>query len=110
MDAIDKAKKLIALSASSSSEEARTAAYQACKLIRENKLALGPPLPEPARGMKIPKRDPDKPLVHLSSSGYTSLCSKSLAHEINFYTLDKIPTLQNVCEDCLRDAIHLKRR
>jgi hypothetical protein len=32
--------KLIALSASSSIEEARTAAYQACKIIREKKLQI----------------------------------------------------------------------
>ncbi len=37
---LDKVTKLIALTSSPNREEARTSAYQACKLIRENKLSV----------------------------------------------------------------------
>lgn len=40
MSVVDRVRKLIALAASSSEEEARTSAWLACKLIRENKLRI----------------------------------------------------------------------
>lgn len=45
--AVDKARKLIALTSSSHIEEARTSAYLACKLIRENGLLVVAELPRP---------------------------------------------------------------
>jgi len=39
-DVLTKVQRLIALTASDSKEEARTAAYQACKLIREHELTV----------------------------------------------------------------------
>lgn len=45
---LDKVRKLIALTSSPSLEEARTSAYQACKLIRKHGLVVGLAEPEPA--------------------------------------------------------------
>lgn len=43
MKPLERALKLIALSASSNEHEARTAAFEACRLIREHKMMLSAP-------------------------------------------------------------------
>ena len=50
----DRIEKLIALAGASNETEARTAACQACKLIRENKLVVVDPSEAPARGGSSP--------------------------------------------------------
>ena len=42
MDPVDRTNKLIGLAASPEDEEARTAAHQACELIRKHKLIVAP--------------------------------------------------------------------
>lgn len=107
--AIDLATKLIALSSSSHEEEARTAAFQACKIIRENKLVV---MTEKATEenrlldelSKI-KRDPGLPLVHLTGDERRGACGVSLISGINYYWTDKIATLNNCCIECVRRLV-----
>lgn len=77
---LTRVQQLIALSASSAEEEARTAAFQACKLIRENKLEIvtsaetpAPAPPKPARAAAPPPPPPPpkpQPTVTVSDKAY----------------------------------------
>ena len=112
--AAEKATKLIALASSSNLEEARTAAYQACRVIRENKLVVSVALVKPPKittsttGYGI--HDAGAPVVHLSSNGHNSVCGKSLTHAVNFYWLGRIPTLRNCCTVCVESALKAQKK
>ena len=111
-DVVDRVTKLIALASSPNAEEARTAAHKACALIREHKLV-------------VEAREEDKesswiddlreergagPVVHLSSNGHTAACGAYLGNGVNFFWMDKIPTLRKCCSPCVRALVGSRRR
>jgi hypothetical protein len=55
---LDKVNKLVALTSSSHEEEARTAAFQACKLIRENSLEVVVGIPSKHESRRRPSPPP----------------------------------------------------
>jgi hypothetical protein len=110
---LDRVEKLVALAGSSSIEEARTAAYQACKLIRENKLSIKEPKDDHEaawiRDMQN-KHDPNAPLVHFSTNSHSALCGTRLTNGVNYYLTDHVTTLRNACHDCVRVIVGMKER
>lgn len=107
---LDRVKKLIALASSPNLEEARTAAFQACKLIREHELVVV--RKEATRTLDvpsvIPKPDPDNPTVHLSTNGTVSACKKPLGDGVCYYAPNRIPTLRNVCPSCIHEVLGIR--
>jgi hypothetical protein len=77
MDIVDKVRKLVALTASDREEEARTAAYLACKLIRQHSLVISYVGFEPTR-KKTPMpraKDPWR-IIKAKFSGYCRSCGE----------------------------------
>lgn len=93
---LEKALRLVALAASSNLEEARTAAYQACKLIREHELLKEEkkPLPVVSATIQIDAPPPTTE-VHLTRNGLKTFCGTALEHGENFLFSDQ------VCFKCL---------
>lgn len=103
--ALDKAQKLIALSASPNTEEARTAAYQACKLIREHNLTISV---KPT--ITLPNiKTATSAAVHLTANDRTALCLTPLTHGVNYFHVAAFPKgvpKAVLCMNCLRKIFH----
>lgn len=72
-DIADRARKLIALAASSSLEEARTAAWQAARLIRDHGLVIAATAPSPPAEPAVEPAAAHEPPRHFASK-YSGTC------------------------------------
>lgn len=105
---LERAQKLIALSASPNANEARNAAFEACKLIRENRLTLHEELSFDfdaylQHAVRVRKYD----YVHISNNDRRSLCNTSLTDGVNFFRVEHRPKgslPKNLCPTCLKKA------
>jgi hypothetical protein len=78
---VAKVEKLVAMSASPQLEEARTAAYLACRLIREHSLCIGAcePIYESKQTRHEPQNQQKEPrLIRVRHQGYCKLCRDSI--------------------------------
>ncbi len=89
---VQRVRKLIALSGSSNENESRTAAFLACRLIREHGLDVGPPAGGAWRDERPSERPPERPRGRTTRGPYTrarhmrgeprcSECSEPIAND-----------------------------
>jgi len=112
-DVVEKVVRLIALASSDNEGEARNAAIKACALIREHKLLVldAGDVKESEWVQDLrEERSTGGPTVHISSDGRRGLCGAYMGHGVNYFWLDKVPSLRNCCSECVREFIGSRRR